>query len=967
MNANLPTFPSFNLDDDLGAPGPRWRKYVARFRNLLVALNIESKPRQRALLLHYVGEQVNDIFETLPNTDAGEDENPLDKAIDALTAYFEPKKNLAYEEYQFRQTKQIAGDSISAYHTRLRHRTQTCEFDNVDREIKSQIILHCTSSKLRRKALSVPQMSLEDLIEYGKTLELTNTQAVSIEKQEINTLRQKTGTGQKNGPPKPKDRGSFRTESKSTKCGCCGGSYPHQGGRTAYPAYKKECHGCGKSGHFKSVCRNAEQPTRPQPRQSLRRQRKVNTIDNDYDSDEDHTFRLEVRSVNGNKTKHPQFKVGIRGTWTSMMADSGSRINILDEKDFKKIKKRPALQPTSTRVYPYKSDTPLKMLGKFEADITTEKAITSQETIYVTEGAGGSLLSWRASQNLELISVASPLSSTDQRPEITRLVHEYSDLFTGLGKLKDFQVMLHIDDNVQPSAQPHRRIPFHVRKQLEEQLERDERNGVIEKVEGPTPWVSPVVIAPKPKQPGKIRMCVDMRQANQAVQRERHITPTIKEVINDLNGATVFRKLDLNQGYNQLELAPESRYITTFSTHAGLRRFARLNFGISCAAEIFQNAIHETLDGIPGAINLSDDILVYGKTTEDHDQALRKTFQRLREKGLTLHKDKCEYSKDSLEFFGYVFSSQGISADPKKVEAILNIQPPSNATEVRSLLGMSNYCSRFIKGYATITQPLRELTHKDTPWQWTTRHDHSLNQLKEALTNAPVTSYFDPDRDTEINVDASPVGLGAILAQTDPVTGEKNVVAYASRALTDVESRYSQTEREALGVIWGCEYFHLYVYGKPVTVVTDHKPLVTIFNDPKSKPPARIERWTLRLQPYQVTIVYKKGCNNPADFMSRHPEKDTPVTSRQQKIAEEFVDYIVHTSTPKSLKLQDIASATEQDPTLQAVMKAVRSVNWHEPSTHPGVNTSTYKAIERVKDELRSVHRQTFFSEEPGS
>ncbi|KAK3721658.1 hypothetical protein QZH41_003680 [Actinostola sp. cb2023] len=256
-------------------------------------------------------------------------------------------------------------------------------------------------------------------------------------------------------------------------------------------------------------CMFAEQPTRPQPRQSTRRQRKVNTIDDDYDSNEDNTFRLEVRSVNGNKSKHPQFKVQIRGTWTSMMADSGSSINILDEKNFKKIKKRLALQPTSTRVNPYKSDTPLKMLGKFEVDITTEKAITSQGTIYVTEGAGGSLLSWRASQNLELISVASPLSSTDQRPEITRLVHEYSDLFTGLRKLKDFQVKLHIDDNVQPSAQPHRCIPFHVCKQLEEQLERDERNGVIEKVEDPTAWVSPVVVAPKPEQPGKIRMCVD--------------------------------------------------------------------------------------------------------------------------------------------------------------------------------------------------------------------------------------------------------------------------------------------------------------------------------------------------------------------------------------------------------------------------------------------------------------------------
>ena len=290
-----------------------------------------------------------------------------------------------------------------------------------------------------------------------------------------------------------------------------------------------------------------------------------------------------------------------------------------------------------------------------------------------------------------------------------------------------------------------------IRKQLEEQLERDECNGVIERVEGPTPWVSPVVVAPKPKQPGKIRMCVDMRQANKAVQRERHITPTIKEVIGDLNGATVFSKLELNQGYNQLELAPESRYITTFSTHIGLRRFTRLNFGICSAAEIFQNAIRETLSGIEGAINISDDILVYGRTQDDHDRALKETFERLRAKGLTLHRGKCVFSENSLEFFGYVFSDKGISDDPKKIEAIVNLQPPSDATEVRSLLGMSNYCSRFIPAYATLTQPLRELTQKDTPWEWTDLHDRTLKQLKNALAEAPVTAYFDPDKPTEID------------------------------------------------------------------------------------------------------------------------------------------------------------------------------------------------------------------------
>ena len=505
----------------------------------------------------------------------------------------------------------------------------------------------------------------------------------------------------------------------------------------------------------------------------------MRSLNDDFgDSDDENTFQISIHSGNGEKAKHPLFKVNIRETWLTLMADSGSSINILDENDYKKLANRPELEDTSTRVYPYKSIKPLKMLGKFETTIATKDGATSQEAIYVAEGAGGSLLSWRASQKLGLIAIASPLA-TEPKPGLQHLVQEYEDLFTGLGKLKDYQVHLHIDESVQPSAQPHRRVPFHVRKQLEEQLEKDECNGVIERVEGPTPWVSPVVVAPKPKQPGKIRMCVDMRQANKAVQRERHITPTIKEVIGDLNGATVFSKLDLNQGYNQLELAPESRYITTFSTHIGLRRFTRLNFGICSAAEIFQNAIRETLSGIEGAINISDDILVYGRTQDDHDRALKETFERLRAKGLTLHRGKCVFSENSLEFFGYVFSDKGISVDPKKVEAIVNLQPPSDATEVRSLLGMSNYCSRFIPAYATLTQPLRELTQKDTPWEWTDLHDRTLKQLKNALAEAPVTAYFDPDKPTEINVDASPVGLGAILAQTDPASGTKHVVAYA--------------------------------------------------------------------------------------------------------------------------------------------------------------------------------------------
>nr|XP_033948146.1 uncharacterized protein K02A2.6-like [Pseudochaenichthys georgianus] len=242
-----------------------------------------------------------------------------------------------------------------------------------------------------------------------------------------------------------------------------------------------------------------------------------------------------------------------------------------------------------------------------------------------------------------------PISSPNQ------LLHEYQDIFQGIGKLKDFQVKLHIDESVQPVTQPHRRIPFHMRKRVESELNQLQEKGVIERISGPTPWVSPIVATPKPKNSDKVRICVDMRLPNTAIQRERHITPTVDDLIHDLNGAVVFSKLDLNAGYHQLELHPDSRYITTFTTHTGLWRYTRLNFGINSAAEVFQNVIQGVLHGIPNVRNMSDDIIVYGKTQEEHNNSLKAVFQRLREKNITLNADKCEYSKPELEFFGYIF------------------------------------------------------------------------------------------------------------------------------------------------------------------------------------------------------------------------------------------------------------------------------------------------------------------------
>ena len=157
--------------------------------------------------------------------------------------------------------------------------------------------------------------------------------------------------------------------------------------------------------------------------------------------------------------------------------------------------------------------------------------------------------------------------------------------------------------------------------------------------------------APKPNNPKEIRLCVDLRQVNKAVKRQRNPTPTIKEVTSDLNGATVFSKLDLRAGYHQVELKPASRYLTTFATHKGLMRYIRLIFGLSSASEVFQRIIQQALQGISGVKNISDDVIIFGRTQEEHDQALAAVFQRLREKGLTLNGDKCVFNKHNLAFF----------------------------------------------------------------------------------------------------------------------------------------------------------------------------------------------------------------------------------------------------------------------------------------------------------------------------
>jgi transposase InsO family protein len=955
MAENIPAFPSFDVDGEPTSVGPRWRKWALRFENMLIALNITDARRKKALLLHLAGERVHEIADTL-NIVTAADGDVYDDTKKALSSYFEPSKNTRYETYVFRQAKQREGETLDQYHMRIRGLAKNCDFADVDAEIYSQIVQSCLSANLRRRALRDTSMTLNGLLTLARNVDLAELQASEIENKaqsaatDVNSIKVQQKVGSRN-----KGQGQGRQgQTSGQTCYQCGGKYPHKGGQSSCPAAGQSCNTCGGKGHFARCCKTREPRTCRQTHRSKQQssgershfagstKSHVHNVvmptaecgkpsgtcqadkcdvdghvvphDPDYD---DYVFALD----NDRPAQQPKVQLEIAGTVVTFIIDSGAAVNMLDIKTYSCLKVKPMLEASNSEIFAYGSKIPLELAGKFTATIASlSRASKTEAVFYVAARCHGSLLSFDTAHKLSLISIS--VNMTDSFKGT--VMHRFPDLFNGkIGKLKNMKLKLHINPDVEPVAQKCRKTPFHMRSKIEAEINKLLENDIIEETSGPTPWVSGIVAVPKPHSDGEIRLCTDMRCANKAILRERHPMPTIDDVLFAINGSTVFSKIDIRSAYHQIELAEESRYVTTFVTHMGLFRYKRLNFGINSASEKFQQVIAKLIAGIPGVLNVSDDILISGKTEKNHDDSLYMLLQRLNDNGITLGVEKCVFKEKSLPFCGHVLSADGVSAQAAKIRAITALRPPGNVTELKSLLGMANYCARFIPGYSALVQPMLSLLRKNADWQWGSAQQASFEELKTALSANRVLGYFDPRNRTEVAVDAGPASLGAILLQYKP-DGTKYTVAYASRALTDTERRYSQIEREALAAVWACEHFHAYIYGSEFDLVTDNKPLEMLLRNPHSHLPVRLERWSLRLQPYSFQVKHISGVLNPADYLSRYVINDTA----SDDDTEAYVNFTIDLSVPKAMTLDEIRQHSVKDATLNVVRQHIALNSW---------------------------------------
>ena len=543
--------------------------------------------------------------------------------------------------------------------------------------------------------------------------------------------------------------------------------------------------------------------------------------------------------------------------------------------------------------------------------VTTEMkkgSKASTQDIYIVPNLEKPLLGKSAINDLEIIKM------------IGSIKDKYKDRFQGLGEFcNTYKITL------RPDAKPFalytpRRVAIPLLNKVNAELNRMESAGIITRVEEPTDWCAGMVVVPKPN--GTVRICVDLTRLNESVKREQYIMPSVDETLAKMAGASVFSKLDANNGFWQVKLHPATAKLTTFITPKGRYYFNRLPYGLNAAPEYFMMKMAQILESLSGVVCQVDDILIYGANKQQHDERLEEVLSRLKTAGVTLNEAECEFGVSSVTYVGHLVSKDGIKPDPNKVLAIGELATPEDVGGVRRFLGMVNYLSKFVPHLAHKTKPLCDLLVATRAWTWGPDQQKSFDDIKSIIKSDAVLQLYDPQKETLVSTDASSYGMGAVLMQRQD-DGEMKPVAFASRSLTSTEVMYAQIEKEALAATWASERFSMYLLGKCYTLETDHKPLIPLLSTKLlDEVPARVQQFRMRLMKFRYNIVHVPGKQLIiADTLSRAPRENTHITSNDlQDEVEAYVNLIMETLPATERWLQEIRLQLEQDEVLQQVM-----------------------------------------------
>ncbi|GJY10096.1 putative reverse transcriptase domain-containing protein [Tanacetum coccineum] len=454
--------------------------------------------------------------------------------------------------------------------------------------------------------------------------------------------------------------------------------------------------------------------------------------------------------------------------------------------------------------------------------------------------------------------------SKKKRLENVPIVQDFPEVFPedlpGLPPTRQVEFQIDLVPGTAPVARaPYRLAPSEM-KELSEQLKELSDKGFIRP--SSSPWGAPVLFVKK--KDGSFQMCIDYRELNKLTVKNRYPLPRIDDLFDQLQGSSVYLKIDLRSGYHQLRVREEDIPKTAFRTRYGHYEFQVMSFGLTNAPAVFMDLMNRVckpyLDKF--VIVFIDDILIYSKNKQEHEEHLKQILELLKKEELYAKFSKCEFWISKVLFLGHMIDSEGIHVDPAKIEAIKDWTSPKSPTEIRQFLGLAGYYRRFIEGFSKIAKPMTKLTQKKVKFEWGDKQEAAFQLLKQKLCSAPILALPEGSEDFIAYCDTSKKGLGAVLIQRE------KVISYASRQLEIHEKNYTTHDLELGAVVFALKIWRHYVYGTKCTVFTDHKSLQYILDQKELN--MRQRRWFELLSDYDCDIRYHpRKANVVADALSR--------------------------------------------------------------------------------------------------
>jgi hypothetical protein len=443
-----------------------------------------------------------------------------------------------------------------------------------------------------------------------------------------------------------------------------------------------------------------------------------------------------------------------------------------------------------------------------------------------------------------------------------------------------------------------------------------------------------------PKKDGDLRVCIDYRRLNEITRKNRYPLPRIDELQDRLLHKKFFTTIDILEAFNRIRMAEGEEWKTAFRTRWGLYEYLVMPFGLHGAPATFQALINNTLREYLDEFCMAylDDILIFSDTYEQHVKHVRMVLAKLEKADLPVKLSKCEFHKSEVQFLGYRVSSEGLSPDPRKVQAVEEWPEPTTMNDVQAFLGLMNYYRKFIKDFGNLAIPLNNLTKKDVEFKFDSECKKAFKELKNRLIAATCLAIHDPDLETHIETDASDLAISAILTQKG-TDGKRRPVAYYSRKMTPPETNYDIHDKELLAVVEAFKTWRVYLEGAkfPVQVHTDHKNL--LYWTTTKELSRRQVRWAEMLAIFDFKIHHVRGKENGgADALSRRPDYMNKEKHSQSLLRMVDGRLVYNTTTPSTLALTNIELNRTQQ------LSVIKDRHDARTAGHPGIS----KTIELI-------------------